>query len=116
MSKTWTHGEFVIEEGMKPHDDKFKDDHYQYFIIAKRGEARIFKYCIWMEKAATLSNPAYSAERTRTGHKIPEAIYQQAIAAVRAKIDAGDFGDRLLRVSGGGIEEVDLDSLDDKVS
>lgn len=115
MSKTWTYMDYVIEEAMKPHDDSFKEDHYQYFLIAKKGATRAFKYCIWMEKAVARANAGYSAERRRTGHKIPEAVYQQAVAAVRAKIDTSDFSDRLLRVSGDGIEELDLDSFGGKV-
>lgn len=114
MSKTWAYADFVVEEGMKPEDGNSRDDDYQYFLIAKRGGARVFKYCIWLEKVAILANPDYSAERELTGHKIPESMYQQAVASVKAKIDADDFHDRLLRVSADGALEVDLENVDTK--
>lgn len=115
MSKTWAYGDCVIEEGAKPHEEEYKTDYYQYFFIVKRGEDRVFKYCVWVEEDAVLKDKAYAEERVRTGHKIPEAVYQQAVAAVLAKIDTSDYSDRLLRLSGDGIEEIDLDSSGAKV-
>lgn len=116
MPKIWEYKDYTVDEGMKPHDENYKPDFYQYFFIVKKGDERIFKYCIWTSKEAVEKHPELTAEASSTGHKIPESVYQRALSRVKEKIDTGDFDNRLLEFSEAGEREVPLDELDKKLT
>lgn len=110
----WEYRGYEIDEGMKPHDANFKDDHYQYFFIVKKGGERKFKFCIWANKEALQKDPEIAEETRLTGHKIPEFIYRMAQARVKEKIDREDFENCLLEHSEKGLNELPLDELNEK--
>lgn len=115
MPKIWEYNGYTIDEGMKPHDENYKPDFYQYFFIVKVNDQRKFKYCIWADKAILEKHPEMTAEAVSTGHKIPESVYQHALSRIKEKIDGGQFDNRLLEFDEASVSEVALDEMDRKL-
>lgn len=116
MPKIWEYNGYAIDEGIKPHDENYKPDFYQYFFIVKQGGQRKFKYCIWTSKSELERHPELVAEAKSAGHKIPERIYQKALSRVKEKIDRREFDNRLLEFDAEGEREIALDELDKKLT
>lgn len=116
MSRIWNYKGYIVDEGLKPHDAKYKPDYYQYFFIVKQDDKHIFKYCIWLKKSVIEADAGLKKEMQATGHKISQRLYEQATARVKEKIDNQEFTNRLLKVDAGGEEETNLDELEDKLS
>ena len=94
----WDYLGYEIDEGIKPHDENFNDNYYQYFFIVKRDDEKKFKFCIWAKIDALESDPGMVEEAGKTGHKIPESIYRTAHARVMEKIEQEDAILRLMLV------------------
>lgn len=114
MAKIWEYQGFVIDEGLKPHDQIYKEDFHQYFFLVKKGGERKFKYCIWAEKAFLNSLPEVR-EFISKGGKIQEYLHNKALARVKEKIDRQDYENSLLKIDSSGEKEIFLDELPEKL-
>ncbi len=110
----WDYLGYQIDEGMKPHDEAFKDDYYQYFFIVKEDGERRFKFCIWANKDALQNDLVMVKETSETGHKIPESIYKTAHSRVMEKIEKKDFENCLIEFDEKGLRELPLDEMSEK--
>ncbi len=110
----WDYLGYQIEEGLKPHDENFKDDYYQYFFMVKRDDETKFKFCIWAKIDTLQSDQSLAEEARETGHKIPESIYRRAHARVMEKIEGEDFENCLLEFDENGLNELLLDEISEK--
>jgi len=110
----WDYLGHQIDEGMKPRDENFNDDYYQYFFIVKRDNEKKFKFCIWAKIDMLESDPSMAEETRETGHKIPESIYRTAHARVMEKIEKEDFENCLLEYDENGLNELRLDEMNEK--
>ena len=103
--KVWSYGNFQVREGLKP-----ESEHFQYFFVISEGGEKKCTYCIWVEDEA-LSRFAPS----KKFDEISSSGREDWNKWVRAKIDHGDFRNRVLKVEKSGQKEVDLTEMKGKL-
>jgi len=106
MEGGWSYKEFDIEEGLKPGSANF-----QYFFIVSQNGRKKCRYCVWITHDALARFD-------------PSGEFGQIVSAenagwkewVKAKIDQGDFQDRVLRFDPLGREEIDLTAISGRLT
>ena len=56
MAKVWEYNGYTIDEGLKPRDENYKADYYQYFFIVKKAEQRLMK-----QRASQMGKPVHAS-------------------------------------------------------
>ena len=101
MAKVWEYRGYTIDEGLKPRDENFKADYYQYFFIVKKGDERVMKYCVWAPRGDVETS---------------EEVRVKGLERVKERIDAGNFQNLLLEITVDGAKELPLDELPEKLT
>jgi len=103
----WEHGGFVVEEGKRPGSPVNNRD--EYFFLVLKDDAKVFKYCVWLDKKTKIS------ERFDSEQKVLEYLRAKGIDRVREKIETRDFKNMCLLIDEEGEREILLDELDEKL-
>ena len=115
MAKVWEYNGYTIDEGLKPRDENYKDDYYQYFFIVKKEEQRLMKFCVWAPRDVV--DQLDEAKAFIAGGSRPdEFVRTKGLERVKALIDAGEFKNTLMEITAVGVREVPLDELPDKLA
>ncbi len=101
MFHRWFYKEYEIEDGLKP-----GSKHFQYFYVVSEKGAKKCNYCIWIVDEA-LSRCASSGEFDAIVSSQRETWNRW----VKGKIDAGDFGNKVLKIEKGGEKEIELSEM-----
>src|SRR3990172_6126363 len=115
MGKVWDYNGYTIDEGLKPRDENYKADYYQYFFIVKKDDRRLMKFCVWAPRA-DLAGLDQAKAYAAGGGRLDEWLRDQGVARVKQLIDAGAFKNTLLEITAAGTRELPLDELPDKLA
>ena len=111
--QTWDYEGFTVWEGLRPGET----DRWQYFFVVSREGEKKFTYCVWAEKASWLSRMNLGQEREEEIlKKAVPLMREKAIDRVKEKITNQDFTSIVLKLEGQKSEEIQLDSLEEKLS
>jgi hypothetical protein len=111
--QTWDYHGFTVWEGLRPGDTR----RWQYFFVVSREGEKKFTYCVWAEKDTWLSQ--VGSERGAEEEDLKKAVplmRGKGVDRVKEKINKGDFTSTVLRLEGDKHEEIQLDSLDEKLT
>ncbi len=101
MENRWSYKDYQIEDGLKP-----GSSHFQYFYIVSEGGRKRSTYCVWIEDEA-LSRFERSGDFTSIASSQRETWNRW----VKSKIDAKDFGNKVLKFEKGGEKEIELSEM-----
>jgi len=101
MEKRWSYGDYQIEDGLKP-----GSVHFQYFYVVSEGGRKKCNYCVWIEDEA-LSRLGSSGDFASIVSLHREAWNKW----VKSKIDAKDFGNKVLKFEKDGEKEIELSEM-----
>jgi hypothetical protein len=100
VMRTWSHGSYQIEEGLKP-----GSSHFQYFYLVLDKGHKKANYCVWIEDEALSRFPSGDFESVAESQR---ALWNKW---VKNKIDKGDFSNKVLRISREGEQEIELSEM-----
>jgi hypothetical protein len=101
MENRWSYRNYQIEDGLKP-----GSSHFQYFYVVSEGGKKKCNYCVWVEDEA-LSRFGSSGDFD----SIVSAQREAWNGWVKGKIDAEDFGNKVLKFEKGGEKEIELSEM-----
>ena len=101
MQNQWSYKNYEIEDGLKP-----GSKHFQYFYVVRSGGRKRCNYCVWIEDDA-LSRFESSGDFASIVSSQREAWN----AWVKGRIDAGDFGNKVLKFEKNGEKEIELSEM-----
>jgi len=101
MGSRWSYKNFQIEDGLKP-----GSRHFQYFYLVSEGGRKKSNYCVWIEDEA-LSRFGSSGDFDAIVSSQRELWNEW----VTGKIDAGDFGNKVLKFEKDGEKEIELSEM-----
>jgi hypothetical protein len=103
--KDWKYKSFEIKEGLKPGSSSFR-----YFYSVSEGSEKKCRYCVWIDPDALARfDPSKNFDSIASSHSEKWGQW------VKAKIDQGDFRNRVLKHDANGESEIDLDEMDEKL-
>lgn len=115
MAKVWDYKGYTIDEGLKPRDENFKPDYYQYFFIVKKAGERVMKVCVWAPRADA-ETMASAREYVEKGGRVDEFIREIGLSRVKELIDSSVFENILIEMTAAGVRELPLDKQDGKIN
>jgi hypothetical protein len=101
MEKEWVYRDYRIRDGLRP-----GSKHFQYFYVVSEGEERKYNYCVWITDEALAS-----FDRSEDFNSIVASKREDWNKWVEEKIDAGDFGSKVLRIDRKGEKEIELSEM-----
>ena len=101
MENQWSYKEYEIRDGLKP-----GSTHFQYFFVVSEQAKKKCNYCVWIVDEAL----------TRFGQSgdfgsIVSSQREIWNKWVKGKIDAGDFGNKVLKYDKDGEKEIELSEM-----
>ena len=106
MENQWSYKNYQIKDGLKP-----GSKHFQYFYVVSEEGRKRCNYCVWIEDEA-LSR----FERSRDFASIISSQREVWNAWVKGKIDAGNFGTKVLKYERDGEKEIELSEMSEHLS
>jgi hypothetical protein len=103
--RNWSYKNFQIREGLKP-----GSNHLQYFFVVSEGGEKKCNYCVWIDDQALSRFPP-----SREFDEIVSSGRGDWSKWVQAKIDQGDFRNRVLKFEKTGQKEIDLTEMEKKL-
>ncbi len=103
--RNWSYKNFQIREGLKPGSNQF-----QYFFVVSEGGEKKCNYCVWIEDEALIRFAP-----SREFNEIVSSGREDWSKWVQAKIDGGDFRNRVLKFEETGQKEIDLTEMEKKL-
>jgi len=101
MENRWSYKDFQIRDGLKP-----GSTHFQYFYVVSEQQKKKCNYCVWIvDEALTRFN--------QLGDFASIVSSQREIwnRWVKEKIDARDFGNKVLKHDRDGEKEIELSEM-----
>ncbi len=106
MEKHWTYKNYEIKDGLKP-----ESRHFQYYYVVSEGSEKKCNYCVWIAKEA-LSR----FDKTMDFDAIVSSQREVWNKWVKGKIDAQDFGNKVLKLEKDGEKEIELSEMTEYLS
>lgn len=101
MENQWSYKDYQIRDGLKP-----GSPHFQYFYVVSEQEKKKCNYCVWIvDEALTRFAPSGDFASIVTSHR------DQWTTWVKGKIDAGDFGNKVLKCDRDSEKEIELSEM-----
>jgi hypothetical protein len=101
MEREWLYKGYRIRDGLKP-----GSPHFQYFYVVTEREKKKSNYCVWIvDDALARFDPS------RDFDSIAASQREQWDSWVKGKIDAGDFGNKVLKYEEEGEKEIELSEM-----
>ena len=101
MENQWSYKDYQIRDGLKP-----GSPHFQYFYVVSEQAKKKCNYCVWIVDEA-LTRFDQSADFASIVSSQRE-IWNKW---VKGKIDAGDFGNKVLKYDRDGEKEIELSEM-----
>jgi len=101
MDNQWFYKDYQIRDGLKP-----GSTHFQYFYVVSEQAKKKCNYCVWIVDEV-LTRFDQSGDFTSIVSSQRE-IWNRW---VKGKIDAGDFGNKVLKYDGDGEKEIELSEM-----
>ena len=101
MENEWSYKKYQIRDGLKP-----GSPHFQYFYVVSEQAKKKCNYCVWIvDEALTRFD--------QSGDFASIVFSQKEIwnKWVKGKIDAGDFGNKVLKYDRDGEKEIELSEM-----
>ncbi len=101
MDNQWSYKDYQIRDGLKP-----GSPHCQYFYVVSEQGKKKCNYCVWIVDDAL-------ARFDRSGNfaSIVSSQKEAWDKWVKGKIDAGDFGNKVLKYDRDGEKEIELSEM-----
>jgi hypothetical protein len=113
MSKIWEYNGYTIDEGLKPKDENYKEDYYQYFFLVKHHDRRVMKYCVWGPREG-LEELAEIKAHISSGGRVGDYLREAGLKRVKERVESGEFDNLMLEFTPDGPRELALDKLPEK--
>ena len=111
--QTWDYSGFTVWEGLRPGET----DRWQYFFVVSREGEKKFTYCVWVDKEMWMTRMNMDKEGEEEAlKKAAPLMREKAIERVKEKIVTQDFASIVLKLEGQQSEEIQLDTLEEKLS
>jgi hypothetical protein len=98
MENEWSYKGYQIRDGLKP-----GSTHFQYFYVVSEQAKKKCNYCIWIVDEALTDFGDFAS--------IVSAQREIWDKWVKGKIDAGDFGNKVLKYDRNGETEIELSEM-----
>ena len=101
MENQWSYKDYGIRDGLKP-----GRPHFQYFYVVSEQAKKKCNYCVWIVDEAL-------TKFDQSGDFASIVSSQREIwdRWVKGKIDAGDFGNKVLKYDRDGEKEIELSEM-----
>ncbi len=101
MENEWLYKNYQIRDGLKP-----GSPHFQYFYVVSEQAAKKCNYCVWVvDEALTRFDPSGDF------NSIVSSQRETWNRWVKGKIDAGDFGNKVLKYERDSEKEIELSEM-----
>jgi hypothetical protein len=101
MENQWSYKEYQIRDGLKP-----GSPHFQYFYVVSEQAKKKCNYCVWIVDEALAR-----FDRSKDFESIVSSQREIWNKWVKGKIDAGDFGNKVLKYDRDGEKEIELSEM-----
>ena len=101
MENQWSYKEYQIRDGLKP-----GSKHFQYFYVVSEQAKKKCNYCVWIVDEALAR-----FDQSRDFASIVSSQREIWNKWVKGKIDAGDFGNKVLKYDRDGEKEIELSEM-----
>ncbi len=101
MENLWSYKDYEIHDGLKP-----GSKHFQYFYVVSRQSEKVCNYCVWI-----VDDALARFDQSKDFDSIVSSQRDLWNDWVRGKIDAGDFGNKVLKYNIEGEEEIELSEM-----
>jgi len=101
MDNQWSYKDYQIRDGLKP-----GSPHFQYFYVVSEQGKKKCNYCVWIVDDAW-------TRFDRAGNFVSIVSSQKETwdKWVKGKIDAGDFGNKVLKYDRDSEKEIELSEM-----
>ena len=101
MENQWIYKDYQIRDGLRP-----GSTHFQYFYVVSEQAKKKCNYCVWIVDEAL-------TKFDQSGDFASIVSSQREIwdRWVKGKIDAGDFGNKVLKYDRDGEKEIELSEM-----
>lgn len=106
MEEHWTYKNYEIKEGLKP-----GSKHFQYFYVVSEKNQKKCNLCVWIADDA-IHRFGSSGDFDSIVSRERESWKKW----VTGKIDAGDFGNKVLKIEKDNEKEIDLSEMETHIS
>jgi len=101
MEIKWFYKDYQIRDGLKP-----GSAHFQYFYVVSEQERKKCNYCVWIvDEVLTRFDQSGDFDSIVSSQR---EIWNRW---VKGKIDAGDFGNKVLKYDRDGEKEIELSEM-----
>ena len=106
MENEWSYKEYQVRDGLKP-----GSPHFQYFYVVSEQAKKKCNYCVWIVDEALVR-----FDQARDFDSIVSSQRETWNKWVKGKIDAGDFGNKVLKYEYEGEKEIELSEMTSHLS
>ena len=106
MEEHWAYNNYQIKDGTKP-----KSKHFQYYYVVSEGSEKKCNYCVWIVDEAL-----FRFDKSKDFGAIISSQREVWNKWVKGKIDAGDFGNKVLKFEKDGEKEIELSEMTEYLS
>ena len=106
MENQWIYKDYQIRDGLKP-----GSTHFQYFYVVSEQAKKKCNYCVWIVDEA-LTHFDQSGDFASIVSSQREIWNRWG----KGKIDAGDFGNKVLKYDRDGEKEIELSEMSEHLS
>lgn len=101
MENQWSYKGYQIRDDLRP-----ESTHFQYFYVVSEQEKKKCNYCVWIvdEALGRFGKPGDFAAIVSSQREVWNRW-------VKGKIDAGDFGNKVLKYERDGEKEIELSEM-----
>ncbi len=101
MENEWSYKNYQIRDGLKP-----DSPHFQYFFVVSKQTKKKCNYCGWIvDDALTRFDQSGDFDAIVSSQREAWTMW------VKQKIDAGDFGNKVLKYDKAGKKEIELSEM-----
>jgi len=101
MENEWSYKSYQIRDGLKP-----QSAHFQYFYVVSEQAKKKCNYCVWIVDEALTR-----FDRSKNFDSIVSSQRETWNTWVKKKIDAGDFGNKVLKYDRESEKEIELSEM-----
>ena len=101
MENEWSYKNYQIRDGLKP-----GSPHFQYFYVVSEQATKKCNYCVWIVDEALTR-----FDQSKDFASIVSSKRETWNTWVKGKIDAGDFGNKVLKYDRDGEKEIELSEM-----
>jgi hypothetical protein len=101
MDNQWVYKDYEIRDGLKP-----GSTHFQYFYVVSEQAKKKCNYCVWI-----LDEALTRFDKSGDFASIVSSRRETWNNWVKGKIDAGDFGNKVMKYDRDGEKEIELSEM-----